>query len=174
MDGKCPGWRVPFELARVLRRFPADNPVQFEPLVTAFFRSLGTDEFGGWVSFVNCWDIVRSPAGQDAWDQAVEAALARPFTMHPDPGASLTILASVAAYLAEASSGEPFVFSVPRVAKSFGWKKGKASYAIKALVKLGVIVWAEDTWSFTEGRAREALFVATLRDPQEGDGFHHD
>jgi hypothetical protein len=93
---------------------------------------------------------------------AVEAAHARHLSIVPNPGSQLAILASVAAYLAAPDSEKPFVFSVPRVMKSFGWPKVTASRAINALVALGVIEWAVPEWSFTEGRAREARFIGTV------------
>lgn len=162
-DGKYPRWRVPFELARVLKGFPAESPVEFEGLVTAFFRARGWDEFEGWVAFVNYWGLIRRPAGHDAWDVAVATAKARPLAITPDPGPRLSVLASVAAYLASSCPAKKsFIFSVPRVVRSFGWPKATASRAINALVALGVIEWADPTWSFTEGRAREARFIGTI------------
>jgi hypothetical protein len=85
--------------------------------------------------------------------------------MTPDPGIRLTPLASVAAYLAIASPGDPFVFPVPRIVRSFGWPRTTAGRAVGALVALRVIEWVDATWSFTEGRARTTRFIATLNDP---------
>lgn len=164
-DGRHPGWRVPFELARVLRSFPDQGSGEFEELACAFFRALGRDPSEGWFSFLHCWRLVRCPAGQDSWDVAVEAARARPLAMSPDPGIRLAPLASVAAYLAIATPGEPFVFPVPRIVVSFGWPRSTAGRAVAALVAVGVIAWADPTWSYAEGRARTARFIATLNDP---------
>lgn len=162
-DGKLPRWRLPFELARVLKAFPASSPVEFEELATTFFRAIGLDVVEGWAAFVSCWEIVQNPSGQDAWDRAVESGKASPLFITPDPGASLSVLASVAAYLAIASPDKTFVFSVPRVARSFGWSKVTASRAINALVALNVIEWTDPTWSFTERRARVARFIAAIQ-----------
>jgi hypothetical protein len=170
MDRKYPTWRMPFELARVLRGVPAEGPGEFEELVCAFVRVVGVDEVDGWVAFVRCWGLVRCPAGTDQWDLAMEAARGCPLAMNPDPGRRLITLASIAAYLDMPHPGEPFVFSIPRVVASFGWSKATASRAVAALVLLGVIAWADPTWSYTEGRARTARFVATLADPAERAG----
>jgi hypothetical protein len=167
-DGKYPAWRIPFELARVLRALPVESPVAFEDVVTGFFLALGADEFAGWVSFLACWALVRCPAGQDDWDLAVAAARARPLSIRPDPGPQLRTLASVAAYLNAARPGEPLVFSLPRIERSFGCPRVTASRAVKALVALGVIVCVDPTWSYTEGRARTFRFAGAIHDPAEG------
>jgi hypothetical protein len=165
LDRKYPAWRVPFELARVLRALPAESPVVFEDVVAGFFRAAGADEFAGWVSFLACWPLVRCPAGQDPWDLAVEAAKARPFVVRPDPGPRLAPLASVAAYLAAARPGEPFVFPLGRIMGSFGLTRMTASRAVTSLVALGVIAFEDRSWSYTEGRARTFRFIGTICDP---------
>jgi len=167
-DGKHPKWRIPFELARALKSLPAESPVVFENVAIEFFQNLGIDPFEAWVSFLRCWGLVRNPAGMDAWDQAVEAAKARPLAIRPEPGRLLAPLASVAAYLDAACPGEPFVFSLPRIVKSFGLSPMGASRAVKILMNLGILELVDGDWLYTEGKARTFRFVSSVTETNEG------
>ncbi len=164
-DGKEPAWKIPFRLARVLKPFPVESPVEFEDIAIKFFKDLGLDADDCWTRFILCWEIVRVPAGEDSWDSAVKAAKDRPLSISPNPGKQLAPLASVPAYLDAARPGEPFVFPLARIMKSFELKKMAASRAVEVLASLRIIKVVNPQWSYTNGIARTFRFIGTVGGP---------
>jgi hypothetical protein len=168
-DGRLPAHRLPFELARRLKAVPGAEPMGLEPVVLEFCRMMGLPPAEGFGEFVGCWERVRNPEGQDAWDDAVGLARVGPLRMIPSPGETYRVEAAVCYCLSAIRDGGPFPLPLGRLAKSFGYSVQTASNVVRSLTVARVIRCVDPDYSYTRGKAREFRFLARVDDaPRSG------
>lgn len=155
---KYPEWRAAFELARVLRAF-GDCPAPLEQVGVVFFQTLGMDPFAGWATVEAVWGKVECPAEECPWDSAVAAALTNPHLFDPAAG-MFSAVATCAWHLSIRAGGGSFTFPVQNVAVSFKFSVPTASRVIANLVSRRVLRCVDESWSYTEGKAKLFTFLA--------------
>jgi hypothetical protein len=160
-------WRYPFDLARCLKAVGGltRRQVAAAAAFVAEFRargltleSLGTEDLCA--GALACWDKVKFAEGQDPLSAARELAVASPLSFRDSTGALYDDLAGLAYHLAKLSGGSVIVLPQERIGKLLGKNQASISRTLALLVRDGVLLVADNSYSFERGKAKTYRFVA--------------
>ena len=165
-----------FELARLLVGAGFAGPAGMESVAEAFAERCGFTLAAVWGTFENGWYKVKSPVGNDAFDELARQALAfadalsirtaagERVLISPDPGRAYFHVAVLAWLLQEVAPGPKFdfIFATTRIGRAFGWHASTAADAVKILADRGVIVCTDAKYSLPGGKAKKFRFVGTV------------
>ena len=154
-------WRLPFELARVLRLTAETRPERFEAVIRQWCNAAGVDGEETYYSFLDVWDHVICPAGQDAFDVAARNATAKPLILKHDLGERYRLLASFAVYIDATADGEPIQLPRERLAAWLGVSARTVTSMVRLLERDGIVQCVDPSWSYEEGRAKTYKLTAT-------------
>jgi hypothetical protein len=153
-----PGWRFPFEIARLLRSVTDEKPEQFKRLLLSGW--LEKDEY---LQFLEAWDSVSCPAGCDAFDIVARLALEKPVVVSFECGDDLVRqLAGFAYHAAVQTQDIEGRIQLPRVrlGKWMEVSPRAVTSLVRRLERAGVVrCLAQDDFSYKEHRAKSYKFV---------------
>lgn len=166
-----------FELARLLVGAGFAGPAGMESVAEAFAERCGFTLAEVWGTVENGWHKVRSPVGDDSFDElarcakgyadsmSLKAPVGPIISIAPDPGRAYFHVAVLAWLLQENTAGPDadFIFATTRLSKTFGWHRSTAADAVKILVDRGVIVCTDAKYSLPGGKARRYRFVGSVK-----------
>ena len=155
-----PAYRVAFEFARLGKRYALDA-LDLEDIALDLFRSLDLKPEECFAEMLVAWEKVRFPDGVEPWNHAFDLSQSFVYEFTPASGTTLRPYANFAYQLSRIHGPEcPFLFPVKLVAETMGVSVAHAANCINALVRRELMECTDRTWSYTDGRSREFIFVA--------------
>jgi hypothetical protein len=149
-------WRLPFEIARVLRLTSETRPERLRQAILEFYDNDVYDEV------ICLWDKVTCPAGQDAFDLAARNADAKPLSLRRDFGSDRYRRLASFAWYASAFAGEmPIQLPRERLAAWLGCSHTVVSNLVQKLERDGIVECVDATYSHANGKAKDYRFTAT-------------
>jgi hypothetical protein len=150
-------WKLPFVLARKLKRFSGE-PEDYEKAVRLFCERTGESFEECFPAFIDAWHRVKfADTGLDTFALAAEQAKKNPV---PLPGGlrapthAYTLIYTLCLELAVHTAPEPFVLPQPRVAAWTGLRKDTVSAIVRWLRRKGVIECVDETYVFGGRKSR--------------------
>jgi hypothetical protein len=152
-------WRVPFRLARKMRRIAHDRPQRFRDVVKRFCELTGYNFDDVWLPFLKVFPETLVAEGQDAFDAA--ARLAVDEAGRPSPkllskewagDKKVNLVASLAYHLDALRDGKPIYLPRVRIAKWLGTRPTTVTATVGLLLQEGILKPHDETYSYAGKR----------------------
>lgn len=162
---KLPDWQAAFKLARKLQGLTMDYPPEsFELAAKTFCERTARPYEDFYYAFLDCWEKVRIPEGQDALDRALELANQTPIQLDYCPQPSFLLVASIAWYLSELTADHAFWLPRVRLSKIASVKPITITRIVRRLEKRGIIHCTDEKFSYSKKEAK--LYRWGPREPE--------